>query len=126
MEGVLMTSPSKIALLILPLFLRRKILGMGQGGSYDSRRATALGLKISMPCAASPPKHFCHEKVKTSILLQSISMAKAALVASQSDRPSRLAGIQFQSGTFTPLVVPLATKTTSLVQSTDFKSGSFP
>ena len=48
---------------------------IGQGGSYASRRTTALGLKIIIPCAASPPRHFCQEKDKTSTLLQSISIA---------------------------------------------------
>jgi hypothetical protein len=79
-----------------------------------------------MPWAASPPRHFCQEKVRTSILSQAIGMAKTALVASQRVSPSRSSGIQSQFGTLTPLVVPLATKTTSWRQSIAPRSGSFP
>ena len=75
-----------------------------------------------MPCAASPPSAFCQLKVPTSIFDQSMSCAKAAEVASQIDRPVRSAGIQFASGTRTPLVVPFQVKTRSLAESIPDKS----
>jgi len=71
-----------------------------------------------MPCAASPPKTFCHEKVATSSLGQSSRWAKAAEVASQIASPARSAAIQSPLATRTPDVVPFQVKTTSLDQST--------
>jgi hypothetical protein len=54
-----------------------------------------------------------------------MGMAKAALVAAQRVRPFRSAGIQSHPGIFTPLVVPFATNTTSVLQSTRPRSGIF-
>ncbi len=79
-----------------------------------------------MPCAASPPSAFCHEKVTTSSLSKARFCANAAEVASQMVSPARLAGIQSPFGTRTPEVVPFQVKTTSLLKSTCFRSGSLP
>src|ERR1043165_8262119 len=79
-----------------------------------------------MPCAASPPSDFCHEKVTTSSLAQSSGCAKAAEVASQIVTPSRSAAIQSAFGTRTPEVVPFQVITTSDVGSTFDRSGSAP
>src|SRR6187551_2534500 len=40
-EGVLMVEPLKMSSFSLPPLSRRKILGSGQGGVYDSSRSTA-------------------------------------------------------------------------------------
>ena len=53
-------------------------------------------------------------------------MAKAAEVASQMDKPARLAGIQSAFGTRTPDVVPFHVKTTSSFQSMLLRSGNDP
>src|SRR5262249_26965321 len=79
-----------------------------------------------MPCAASPPSAFCHEKVTTSSFAQSSGCAKAAEVASQIVRPSRVALIQSALATRTPDVVPFQVNTTSEVGSTLERSGSTP
>ncbi len=79
-----------------------------------------------MPCAASPPSTFCHEKVATSSFGHGRSCAKAALVASQMVRPLRSAGIAEPSGTRTPEVVPFQVKTTSASQSTWARSTISP
>ena len=71
------------------------------------------GLRIMIPCAASPPRTFCQEKVTTSSFGQSSSCAKAAEVASQIVRPLRSAAIQSPFGTRTPEVVPFQVKMTS-------------
>src|SRR6516165_4530555 len=118
MDGVLMVDPSKISRLSLPPFVMRKIFGIGQDGVWLSRRATARGDRIRIPCCASPPSTFSQEKVMTSSFFQSRSCAKAAEVASQNVSPSRLAGIQSASGTRTPEVVPFQAKTTSFLKST--------
>ena len=72
--------------------------------------STAFGESIKIPCPPSPPKHFCQEKVVTSSLRQSISIAKAADVASQIVNPFLFSGIQSKLGTLTPPVVPLKLK----------------
>ena len=80
-----------------------------------------------MPCAASPPKTFCQEKVTTSSFGKSSGCAKAAEVASQMVSPSRSAAIQSASGTRTPEVVPFQANTTSRVfASTCERSGNSP
>ena len=79
-----------------------------------------------MPCAASPPSAFCQEKVTTSSLAKSSGWAKAAEVASQIVRPSRVALIQSAFGTRTPDVVPFQVKTTSDAGSTLERSGISP
>ncbi len=79
-----------------------------------------------MPCAASPPSAFCHEKVATSILGQGMSIANTALVASHSVRPSRWSLIQSPLGTITPLVVPFQAKTMSWAGLAWLRSGSWP
>ncbi len=79
-----------------------------------------------MPCAPSPPSAFCQEKVATSSFAQSSFCAKAAEVASQIVRPSRLAAIQSPFGTRTPEVVPFQVNTTSLEKSTFARSGNSP
>ncbi len=56
-----MVAPVKRSSVSLPFFVSRKSFGIGQGGVWLSRRATARGLRISMPCAASPPSTFCQE-----------------------------------------------------------------
>merc|ERR1719326_1714765 len=118
MEGVLIVEPSKMPLSSLPFFAMRKILGIGHGGEYDSRRSTARGERTSMPCAPSPPRHFCQEKVTTSSEDHGMSIAKTAEVASQMARPFRSAGGAQPLGTRAPAVVPLYVKTTSPLQST--------
>merc|ERR1719486_1573761 len=111
----------------LPFFVIRKILGMGHEGSYDSRRSTALGDRMSMPWAPSPPRHFCQEKVTTSRLAKGMFIAKTAEVASQIARPARSAGGDHDSGTLTPAVVPLYVKMTSSVSHLmEARSGSVP
>src|SRR6185295_3794579 len=57
---------------------------------------------------------------------QGSSIAKAAEVASQMVRPSRLAGIQSPLGTFTPLVVPFHTNTASWAGLYWLRSGNWP
>ena len=79
-----------------------------------------------MPCPASPPSAFCHEKVTTSSLAQSSGCAKAADVASQIVTPSRSAAIQSAFGTRTPDVVPFQVNTMSDFGSTFDRSGSVP
>ena len=79
-----------------------------------------------MPCAPSPPSAFCQEKVTTSSLGQSSLCAKAAEVASQMVRPSRLAAIQSPFGTRTPEVVPFQVNTTSVAKSIFVRSGKSP
>ena len=79
-----------------------------------------------MPCAASPPSAFCHEKVTTSSLAQSSGCANAAEVASQIVMPSRSAAIQSAFGTRTPEVVPFQVNTMSDSGSTFERSGSAP
>src|ERR1043165_7917345 len=79
-----------------------------------------------MPCAASPPSAFCHEKVTTSSLAQSRGCANAAEVASQIVTPSRSAAIQSAFGTRTPEVVPFQVNTMSDFGSTLERSGSVP
>ena len=79
-----------------------------------------------MPCAASPPSAFCQEKVTTSSFGQSRACAKAAEVASQIVRPSRLALIQSAFGTRTPEVVPFQVKTMSVAGSAFDRSGISP
>ena len=106
-EGVLMVAPSKMPASSLPFFFMRKIFGSGHGGSYDSIRSTARGERMSIPCAPSPPRHFCHEKVTTSRLAHGMSIAKTADVASQIARPARSAGGAQPGGQRTPAVVPL-------------------
>src|SRR5450432_2341306 len=123
MEGVLMVSPSKIPSTNLPSLVIRNVLGIGQGGLLDSRRLTARGERISMPCAPSPPSAFCQEKVTTSSLVKSSVWAKAAEVASQIVSPCRSAAIQSALGTRTPEVVPFQVKTMSVAGSTLDRSG---
>src|SRR5690606_22201315 len=48
-EGVLMVEPRKIPSFNLPPLVRRKILGSGHEGTYDSSRSTARGDSASMP-----------------------------------------------------------------------------
>src|SRR4051812_44977960 len=79
-----------------------------------------------MPCAASPPSAFCHEKVTTSSLAQSSGCANAAEVASQIVMPSRVPLIQSALGTRTPDVVPFQVKTMSDFGSIFVRSGSLP
>src|SRR6185437_4021600 len=79
-----------------------------------------------MPCAPSPPRAFCQEKVTTSSFAQSSFCANAAEVASQIVRPLREAAIQSPFGTRTPEVVPFQVKTTSESKLTFDKSGSSP
>src|SRR6476659_6128007 len=74
-----------------------------------------------MPCCASPPNTFCQEKVATSSLVQSMSCANAAEVASQMVRPLRFPAIQSPSGTRTPDVVPFQAKTTSRSKSAEVR-----
>src|SRR5660397_32019 len=112
-EGVFIVEPSKMPSLRLPPLSIRNILGRGRGGSKVSRRSTARGLRINIPCWASPPITFCHEYVHTSSLSKVTSMAKIAEVASQIVRPSRSSGIQLPPGTRTPEVVPFQVNTTS-------------
>src|SRR5262245_23963682 len=81
---------------------------------------------MMVPCAASPPSAFCHEKVTTSSFGQSSGCANAAEVASQIVRPSRLAAIQSAFGTRTPEVVPFQANTTSDFGSTFERSGNSP
>merc|ERR1719331_2139417 len=125
-DGVLMVAPVKMSAANLPFFVMRKILGIGHGGVYDSRRSTARGERMSMPCAPSPPRHFCHEKVTTSRLAKGISIAKTADVESAIARPARSAGGTNEGGMRTPAVVPLYVKTTSVDQSIEATSGSSP
>ena len=66
-----------------------------------------------MPCAASPPRTFCQEKVVTSSLSHGRSIANAALVASQMVMPWRSSAIQSPFGTRTPDVVPFHRNTMS-------------
>ena len=106
-DGVLIVAPVKRAESTLPFLVIRKILGIGHGGVYDSRRSTARGERMSMPWAPSPPMHFCHEKVTTSRLAHGMSIANTAEVASQMARPARSAGGANVGGTRTPAVVPL-------------------
>src|SRR4029079_5090370 len=126
MDGVLIVSPSKMPSTILPSLVRREVFGIGQGGLYDSSRATARGERISMPWPPSPPSTFCQEKVTTSSLAKSSGCAKQAEVASQIASPCRSAGIQSAFGTRTPDVVPFQVNTTSVAQSTFDRSGSSP
>merc|ERR1740124_2048491 len=114
---MLMVLPLKMPASSLPFLVMRKILGIGHGGSYDSRRSTALGERMSIPCAPSPPRHFCHEKVMTSSLSHGMCCAKTAEVESAMVRPWRSAGILTSAGTRTPEVVPLAVKMTSWLKS---------
>ena len=107
-----MVAPVKMSAFSLPPFVIRKILGIGHGGEYDSMRSTARGERMSMPCAPSPPRHFCHEKVTTSSLSHGMSIAKTADVESAMARPLRSAGIGTFEGQRTPEVVPLKVKTT--------------
>jgi len=79
-----------------------------------------------MPCAASPPSAFCQLKVPTSILVQSMSCANAAEVASQIERPVRSSAIQSAFGTRTPLVVPFQVKTMSFAGSIPDRSAIWP
>ncbi len=79
-----------------------------------------------MPWAASPPITFCQEKVTTSSLDQSTSMANTAEVASQMVMPSRSAAMKSALGTRTPEVVPFQVNTTSASLRTFFRSGSWP
>ena len=125
-DGVLRVRPSKIASSSRPPAVRRKIFGNGHGGTWLSSRSTARGDRISMPCAASPPSTFCHEKVAASSLSHGSAMANAAEVASQIVSPARPAEIHAPSGTRTPEVVPFHTNTTSRSQSTCARSGSLP
>jgi len=48
-EGVLIVFPLKMPASSLPFLVMRKILGIGHAGSYDSRRSTALGERMSIP-----------------------------------------------------------------------------
>ena len=125
-DGVLIVSPLKMPPLSLPPFVIRKILGSARSGVNVSRRSTARGLRMSIPCAPSPPMHFCHEKVTTSSFGHGISCAKTADVASQIASPSRSAGGANEGGQRTPAVVPLYVKTTSVFQSFAARSGSTP
>src|SRR5437868_13497091 len=79
-----------------------------------------------MPCAASPPSAFCHEKVTTSSLGQSSLCANAAEVASQIVRPSRSDLIHSALGTRTPEVVPFQVNTMSEAELALLRSGSSP
>jgi hypothetical protein len=56
-----------------------------------------------MPCCASPPNTFCQEKVATSSLVQSMSCANIAEVASQMVRPLRSPAIQSPPGRELPM-----------------------
>ena len=60
-----------------------RFLEVARGSAELESCPTARGDSINMPCAASPPKTFCQEKVVTSSLSQGSSIAKAADVASQ-------------------------------------------
>src|SRR5215213_3943452 len=115
MDGVLIVSPSKMPSINLPLLVRRKIFGNGHLGEWLSSRVIARGLKMSTPCAPSPPSAFCQEKVVASSFDQSRSWAKTAEVASHNVSPSLSAAIHSASGTRTPDVVPFQVKTTSRV-----------
>ena len=110
----------------VPLLVKRNSFGNGQGGVYDSRRATARGDRASIPCAASPPSTFCQDQVTTSSFAQGNGMAKAAEVASQIASPCRPAAIQSASLIRTPEVVPFHGNTTSCAGSTAARSGSSP
>ena len=125
-EGVLMVSPRNSASLSWPPWVMRKSLGTGQGGVKRASRSTARGLRMSIPCAASPPMTFCQEYVTTSSFSHGRSTAKTADVASQMVRPVRSAAIHSPSGTFTPEVVPFHAKTTSRSPLIEDKSGSSP
>ena len=88
--------------------------------------STAFGERIIIPWPASPPRDFCHENVPTSNFNQSISIAKAAEVASHIVRPSREFFIQSTLGTHTPAVVPFQLNTTSPLEPKSFKLGNLP
>ena len=109
-----------------PLFASLNSFGMGQEGVYFSSLLIALGDITNMPCCASPPKTFCHEKLVTSSFFHGISIAKTAEVASHSVNPILLGLIQSPFGTFTPDVVPFHVKITSFSKFTDSRSGNFP
>ena len=125
-DGVLIVLPLKMPASSLPFFAMRKILGIGHAGVCDSSRSTARGERMSMPCAPSPPMHFCHEKVTTSRLAHGMSCAKTADVASQIASPFRSAGGAKLGGHLTPAVVPLNVKMTSSSQLTASRSGRVP
>ena len=125
-EGVLMVSPRKIPSISAPPAVRRKILGIGQGGVWLSSRSAARGPSAIMPCPASPPIAFCQDQVATSSRSQGRSIANAAEVASQMTSPARSGSIQAPSGTRTPDVVPFQANTTSREKSTAARSGSSP
>ncbi len=78
----------------------------------------ALGDNAIIPCAASPPKTFCHDHVITSSFFQSIGIAKTDDVASHIVRPFRSSFIQLASGRHTPELVPFHVNTISLLKST--------
>ena len=121
-----MVAAAKIPSLSLPPLVSRNSLGIGHAGVWPSKRATARGLKTSMPCWASPPITFCQDQVTTSSRSQARSMANAADVASQMVSPVRAGSIQLPSGTRTPDVVPFQVNTTSRSKEISVKSGSAP
>ena len=121
-----MVAPSNRSRVTLPFLVMRNSLGMGQAGVWLSSRATARGDSTSTPCAPSPPRAFCQEKVTTSSLSHSRSWAKAAEVASQMASPPRSAEMKPASGTRTPEVVPFQVKTRSASGSTRDRSGRAP
>ena len=47
----------------------------GFGKTVKRRTSTARGERINIPCAPSPPRHFCHEYVTTSSLSHGIFIA---------------------------------------------------
>ena len=107
-------------------FLSWNNLGIGHGGLYLLILATALGDNINIPWPASPPKHFCQEKVVASNFDQSNFIANAAEVASQIVIPSLLGFIQSALGTHTPAVVPFQLKTISPLKFSFDKPGKSP
>ena len=121
-----MVAPSKMSRFTAPFLVSRKIFGSGRSGVKLSSRATAHGLRISIPCAASPPMTFCQEKVTTSSFVQSRSCANAAEVASQITIRSGLSAIQSAFGTRAPEVVPFQVKTRSASARVCERSGSAP
>ena len=125
-DGVLIVLPANRSSIRPALLVMRNSFGTGHAGTWRSSRSTARGLSTIMPCAASPPSTFCHDQVVTSSFGQGNSIAKAADVASQIDRPLRSSAIQSPSGTRTPPLVPFHVNTTSCAQLTAFRSGRLP
>ena len=109
-EGVLIVSPWKDAVAELPPWVRRKILGRGQGGCSSPAARPRAGSGPACRAAPRRPAPSARNRWRHRACARQMAMANTAEVASQRMRPGRSSVIQSPFGTRTPEVVPFQGK----------------